>query len=231
MATEALQTADGISLKLSLQRSLRRKKRNALLLVAPLFLFVLFTFLFPIFNMLYNGVDNEIAQNTLPTALPLLAEWDSASGETPSEEVYKAFTIDAQKAAKAKTISKLGKRLNYEKSGFSSLFRKTGRKLRKFDAEKLTTSYKENLIKVDKKWGRVATWELLQRESGRYTKSYLLTAFDLEQKDDQIQWREEESRIYLNLFKRTLWLSFIITILTIVLGYPIAYLLSQLKTR
>lgn len=230
MATEALKTADGISLKLSLQRSLRRKKRNALLLVAPLFIFVLFTFLFPIFNMLYNGVDNKITQNTLPTTVPLLAQWDSTSGETPNEEVFKAFTIDAQKAAKAKTISKLGKRLNYEKSGFSSLFRKTGRKLRKFDAEKLTTTYKENLIKVDKKWGRVATWELLQRESGRYTKSYLLTAFDLEEKDNEIQWRDEDSRIYLNLFKRTLWLSFIITILTIVLGYPIAYLLAQLKT-
>ncbi len=230
MATEALKTADGISLKLSLQRSLRRKKRNALLLVAPLFIFVLFTFLFPIFNMLYNGVDNKITQSTLPTTVPLLAKWDSTSGETPDEEVYKAFTIDAQKAAEAKTISKLGKRLNYEKSGFSSLFRKTGRKLRKFDAEKLTTTYKENLIKVDKKWGKVATWELLQRESGRYTKSYLLTAFDLEEKDNEIQWRDDDSRIYLNLFKRTLWLSFIITLLTIVLGYPIAYLLAQLKT-
>ena len=230
MATEALKTADGISLKLSLQRSLRRKKRNALLLVAPLFIFVLFTFLFPIFNMLYNGVDNEITQQTLPTTVPLLAKWDSKSGETPNEEVFKAFTIDAQIAAKAKTISKLGKRLNYEKSGFSSLFRKTGRKLRKFDAEKLTISYKENLIKIDKKWGRVATWELLQRESGRYTKSYLLTAFDLEEKDNEIQWRDDDSRIYLNLFKRTLWLSFIITLLTILLGYPIAYLLARLKT-
>jgi len=186
--TEALTTADGISLKLSLQRSLRRKKRNALLLVAPLFFFILFTFLFPIFNMLYNGIDNEIAQQILPTAIPELAKWDSKSGETPNEEVFKAFITDAHIASKNKTINKLGKRLNYEKSGFSSLFRKTGRKLRKFDHEKLKTTYKEHLIKVDKKWGRVATWEMIQRESGRYTKSYLLTAFDLQEKDDKIQW-------------------------------------------
>ena len=229
--TEALKTADGISLKLSLQRSLRRKKRNALLLVAPLFLFVLFTFLFPIFSMLYKGVDNSITQEILPTTIPALASWDSTSGETPSEEVFKAFTIDGQKAANAKTISRLGKRLNYEKSGFSSLFRKTGRKLRKFDPDKLTTTYKENLIKIDKKWAKVDTWELIQREGGIYTKSYLLTAFDLQEKNNEIQWRDEDSRIYLNLFKRTLWLSFIITLLTILLGYPIAYLLAMLKTK
>lgn len=231
ISTETLKTADGISLKLSLQRSLKRKKRNALLLVTPLFLFVLFTFLFPIFNMLYNGVDNKIAQDILPTTIPVLAKWDSKSGETPNEEVFKAFTTDAQIAANAKTINKLGKRLNYEKSGFSSLFRKTGRKLRKFDPEKLKTTYKENLIKIDKKWGRVATWEMIQRESGRYTKSYLLAAFDLEQKDDKIQWRDDDSRIYLNLFKRTMLLSVVITLLTIVLGYPIAYLLASLKTK
>lgn len=229
--TEALQTADGVSLKLSLQRSLRRKKRNALLLVAPLFLFVLFTFLFPIFNMLYNGVDNKIAQEIIPTTIPVLAKWDSKSGELPDEAVYKAFTEDGKLAAEAKTINKLGKRLNYEESGFSSLFRKTGRKLRKFDPEKLTTSYKENLIKIDKKWNKVETWEMIQRESGRFTTSYLLTAFDLEEKDDEIQWKDEDNRIYLNLLKRTMWLSVLITCLTIILGYPIAYLLAMLKTK
>ena len=229
--TEALQTADGVSLKLSLQRSLRRKKRNALLLVAPLFLFVLFTFLLPIFNMLYNGVDNSITQDILPTTVPELAKWDASSGELPSEAVFKAFTVDGQVAAEAKTISKLGKRLNYEKSGFSSLFRKTGRKLRKFDPEKLTTTYKENLINIDKKWGRVDIWEMIQRESGKYTKSYLLTAFDLEEKNNEIQWKDEDSRIYLNLLKRTMWLSVVITLLTIILGYPIAYLLAMLKTK
>jgi len=41
------------------------------------------------------------------------------------------MTLDGQAAAKAKTISRLGKRLNYEKSGFSSLFRKLNGKMLK----------------------------------------------------------------------------------------------------
>lgn len=230
--TEALKTADGISLKLSLQRSLRKKKRNALLLVAPLFLFIVITFLLPIFDMLIRGVDNKITQEILPTTVVALADWDPTSKQLPNEDVFKAMTLDGQAAAKAKTISRLGKRLNYEKSGFSSLFRKTGRKLKKFDPEKLTSTYTENLIKIDKKWGKTETWAVIHKESGRYTKSYYLTAFDLtENTEGKIEWKDAESRIYIDLFKRTLWLSCLITFLTILLGYPIAYLLATLKTR
>ncbi|WP_299881073.1 ABC transporter permease [uncultured Cocleimonas sp.] len=228
--TSTLKTADGISLKLSLQRSLRRKKRNALLLVAPLFLFILITFIIPIAYMLVRSVDNQIFAEILPTTAPLLAKWDPLSGNTPDEEVFKAFITDGKVAAQAKTINRLGKRLNYEKSGISSLFRKTGRNLRKLEPEKLTTSYKEALIKIDKKWGQVDTWEILHRESGKYTKSYFLSAVDMKYDANGMQWKDDDSRIYLNLFKRTLWLSFLITFLTVLLGYPIAYLLATLKT-
>ncbi len=229
--TATLKTADGTLLKLSLERSLRRRKRNALLLVAPLFLFILITFLLPIFDMLIRSVDNKITAEILPTTVPLLAKWDARSGKLPDELVFKAFITDAQIASKAKTINRLGKRLNYEKSGTSSLFRKTGRKLKKFKANKLTGTYQEALLKIDKKWGKIATWQMIQRESGRYTSSYFLSAIDMKKGIDGAEWKDEDSQIYINLFKRTLWLSFLITLLTILLGYPIAYLLASLKTK
>jgi putative spermidine/putrescine transport system permease protein len=184
----------------------------------------------PIFDMLLRSVDNKITAEILPTTVPLLAKWDPSSEKLPDEEVFKAFVVDGIAASKAKTISRLGKRLNYEKSGTSSLFRKTGRKLRRFDPEKLDTTFQEALTKIDKKWGKIETWQLLQRESGRYTKSYFLSAIDMEETADGAQWKSEDSQIYLNLFKRTLWLSFLITFLTVLLGYPIAYLLATLKT-
>lgn len=229
--TATLKTADGTLLKLSLERSLRRRKRNALLLVTPLFLFILITFLLPIFDMLIRSVDNKITAEILPTTVPLLAKWDARSGKLPDEPVFKAFITDAQIASKAKTINRLGKRLNYEKSGTSSLFRKTGRKLKKFKANKLTGTYQEALLKIDKKWGKITTWQMIQRESGRYTSSYFLSAIDMKKGIDGAEWKDEDSQIYINLFKRTLWLSFLITLLTILLGYPIAYLLASLKTK
>jgi len=227
----ALKTADGMSLKASLQRSLRRRKRNALLLVAPLFLFILITFLLPIADMLIRSVDNKITSQVLPTTLPLLAKWDSNSENLPDDIIFKAFAKDVKVAAKAYTINRLGKRLNYEKSGTSSLFRKTARKLKKFDPENGAVSPKEKLLKIDKRWGKVAIWQLIQRESSQYTNSHFLSAVDLKNGNEGITWKDEDSRIYLNLFKRTLWLSFLITLLTVLLGYPIAYLLASLKTK
>jgi putative spermidine/putrescine transport system permease protein len=226
-----LKTADGLSLKQSLHRSMRRRKRNALLLVAPLFLFILITFLFPIADMLIRGIDNKITAEVLPTTIPLLAKWDSNSNQLPTATVFNAFIKDVKKATKAYTINRLGKRLNYEKSGSSSLFRKTARKLKKYNPEKATLSSKETLLKIDNKWGKIETWQLIQRESGRYTSSHFLSAIDMHNTQDGVEWKDEDSRIYLNLFKRTLWLSFLITFLTVLLGYPIAYLLASLKTK
>jgi len=230
--TDALTTPDGVLLKQSLKKSLRRRKINALLLATPLFLFILITFLVPIFDMLIRSVDNHITAQILPKTVPLLAKWDAKSGLLPPEEVFKAFIEDAHIASKAKTITKVGRRLNYEKSGMSSLFRKTGRKLKRFDPEKLTTTYKEVLLKIDKKWAKMGTWKLIQRESGKYTNSHYLSAMDMQKKPDgSIGMKDEDSQIYINLFIKTLWLSSLITFLTILLGYPIAYLLASLKTK
>lgn len=230
-SSEPLKTIDGVSLKVSLNRALRRRKITALLLVTPLFLFILLTFLGPIFDMLLRSVDNKTVAQVLPTTLPQLASWDPSAGELPDEAVFKAFVEDASIAAKNKTISRLGKRLNYEKSGMSSLFRKTGRKLKKFDPGKLETSYTDLVLGIDKKWAKTETWWLIQRESGAYTSSYYYSAVDVEIGVDGVQRKPEDQRIYMKLLKRTMWLSSLITLLTIVLGYPIAYLLATLKTR
>lgn len=227
-----LTTADGVSLKVSLNRALRKRKITALLLVTPLFLFILLTFLGPIFDMLLRSVDNKIVVQVLPTTVPLLKEWDASSGDLPDEAVFKAFVEDAHIASVDKTISRLGKRLNYEKTGMSSLFRKTGRKLKKFDPEKLESSYTDFILGMDKKWKDPEVWSLIKRESGVYTASYYLSAVDAEfGVDGGIQSKPDQQRIYMKLLKRTMWLSSLITLLTVLLGYPIAYLLASLKTR
>ncbi|MEE9447360.1 MAG: ABC transporter permease [Arenicellales bacterium] len=226
---DVLTTADGVSLKVGLQRSLRKRKRTALLLVAPLFLFILLTFLGPIFDMLLRSVDNKVTQDTLPTTVQLLSEWDDTTGELPDEAIFKAFVIDGKNIGKA--INRLGKRLNYERSGMSSLFRKTARTLRKLDPESTGMSYKEAVLGIDKKWHDVDVWRLLKRESGAKTASYYYAAFDAKRDASGLHFKPENQQIYLKLFARTMWLASLITALTVLLGYPIAFLLATLKTR
>ncbi|RLA12337.1 MAG: ABC transporter permease, partial [Gammaproteobacteria bacterium] len=202
---EEITTPDGIPLKVALRRTLRHRKRTALLLVAPLFVFILVTFLFPIFDMLSRSVDNKIMHQVLPQTTVLLAKWDDSTGELPNEAIFKTFVLEAQVAAKEKTINKVGKRLNYDKSGMSSLFRKTGRKLQRFDPDKLKTNYTDLVLGIDKKWKDILVWQLFKRESGKYTPSYYYAAVDAQMTADGLHSKAENKQIYMKLFYRTLY--------------------------
>ena len=125
---EVITTADGVPLKVSLKKALWQRKKTALLLVAPLFLFVMITFLIPIFDMLIRSVDNSIAGEQFPTVVVEIRDWGLDSTELPDEATFQALFKDFKAGAKEKTISRLGRRLNYEMSGISGLFRKTARK-------------------------------------------------------------------------------------------------------
>ena len=226
---EVITTADGVPLKESLKKALWQRKKTALLLVAPLFLFVLITFLIPIFDMLIRSVDNSIAGEQFPNVVVEIRDWDLDSTELPDEATFRALIQDFKVGAKEKTISRLGRRLNYEKSGMSGLFRKTARKIKKLETPESAT---EAMIAIDKKWGKLETWRLIKRESGKYSSSYYLSAFDAQKESDgSISMKPEDQKVYLALFWRTIRLSFTITFLTIILGYPIAYLLSTVKTK
>lgn len=228
---ELLKTPDGTPLKVALNRTLRYRKRTALLLVAPLFLFVMITFLLPIFDMLSRSVENKTLHEVLPQTTELLGEWDESSGKLPDEAVFKALVLEGQIAAEENNINKVGKRLNYEKSGMSSLFRKTGRKLQSFNPDMLETNYTDFVLDIDRKWKDLETWQLIKLQSPQYTAAYYYAAFDAQMTANGLAMQDENKQIYVTLFVRTLYMSSLITFLTILLGYPIAFLLASLKTR
>ncbi len=222
--------ADGTPLKRSLARALRMQKMRALALIAPLLLFVLITFVVPIGQMLWRSVENDIVADTLPLTVVALASWDGNSGELPSEEVYDAFARDMIVAVNAKQHTRLGTRLNYEKTGISSLFRKSGRKIKKWDPVE-DAPFKEKLIEVHDGWGDIETWRTIQAHSSRVTGGYFLNAIDMQKTPDGPAAQPEDKRILLKLFTRTLIMSMIITCSCIVLGYPVAWILANLPMR
>ncbi len=222
----AMTTADGTPLKVSLARANRRARWRAIMLVAPLFAFILVTFFIPIFDMLFRSVENQMVGEVLQKSAPLIGAWDDSTGELPSEEMFAALHEDFVAGYKDKTIGKVGLRLNYEKSGFSGLFRSTGRKARRMEPP-----YKEAFIKADKDWGSIEYWRVLKREIGAYTVSYYLSAVDVGyDAEGSPMLLSSDKRIYLKLFWRTMWISALITVVCLILAYPISYLLSTLPT-
>ena len=226
--TGLLTTADGTPLKVSFDRALRRNRLKSLALVLPLFAFLLITFLIPIGDMLFRSVENQLVGRVLHRTVAALEDWDPAAGELPGEATFAALVADFKEGRENRTIGRVGVRLNYESGGMSSLFRKTGRR-----AKRITEApYREAMLKLDKRWGNLDTWRLIKRESDAYTPSYYLAAVDLRfTADGSIARQEEERQIYIHLFWRTLWLSFVITALCLLLGYPISYLMATLPVR
>ena len=225
-----LLSADGRPLKQSLSRSLRQQKIRALLLIAPLLIFIFVAFIMPIVSMLSRSVENDLVSQTLPQTVQALQSWDALSGELPSEPVYAAFASDIQNAAKAKVHTKVGLRLNYEKSGIASLFKKTARKAKKWDIQN-DGPFKDKLIKVHKGWGEVEVWKTLKTHSPRYTSGYFLNAIDMRKTAEGADFQPEDKTILIKLFQRTLIMSLIITFSCILLGYPVAWLLANLPMR
>ncbi|MGI9229944.1 MAG: ABC transporter permease [Gammaproteobacteria bacterium] len=228
--TGLMLAADGRPLKQSLQRALRAQKIWVLALLAPALCFILLSFLWPIGVMLFRSVENSIVADTLPLTVAALESWQSDSGELPDETVFAAFVSDMVVAVKAKKHSKLGTRLNYEQTGMSSLFRKSGRKIKRLDPA-TDGPFRDKIIKMDKRWGEIETWATIQTYSTRLTDGYFLNAVDLQRTPEGIQAQPESKRIMLKLFWRTLFMSLTITVFCFLLGYPVAWILANLPMR
>ena len=100
-----LLAADGTPLKRSLARALRMQKMRALMLIAPLLVFVLLSFIVPIVSMLFRSVENEIVENTLPYTTEQLAQWDGTTDQLPGDPVFQALYFDMFLAAELKRVA------------------------------------------------------------------------------------------------------------------------------
>ena len=220
-----LTTADGRPLKDALLAAQARAKRRAFLLVLPLLLFILITFIWPIVQVLKQSAYNP----KFSANMPGMVQWFDANpvGTEPDEAAFAILVADLRAAAAAKTVAVAGERVNYELSGSRSLFTSTGRK-----AKSLEPPFKEALIALDPKWGDPVLWGVMRQVSSAITSDFYLSALDLRHDvDGSIVRVEENQRVYVNLFLRTFALSAAITLICLILGFPIAHLLAVLPIR
>ena len=87
--SEAIRTSDGELLSVKLKKVESRRRTTALLLVAPLLIFILLAYIFPIFQMLTRSVDNTEMNTLLAKTHVVIQQWDGK--EMPGEEVTSTF--------------------------------------------------------------------------------------------------------------------------------------------
>lgn len=223
---EVAATDDGVPLKVKLARATRRQKIRALLLVAPLGLFVLITFVWPIFEMLTRSVYSPELGQILHRTTVAIQQWDGEG--IPDEAVFEQFALDFKEAGAAKTLGKVATRYNFEISGTRSLLFGTYRKLKLVEEG----PWKEAFLKINKRWGDRQIWAAIKRLTNPYQASFYVNSFDMMiNADGGIESMPEERQIYGTLFLRTLWISALVTAMCLLLGYPLAYWLSVLPMR
>jgi len=224
--TQKILTTDGIPLEESLKKAEKKNKIKAFLLVAPLLLFIIITYIFPIGEMLFRSVDDRMVTNMLPKTFEAMKRWDGK--ELPQEEVFEAFYLDYKILVEEKRHGKLATQMNYTKNGFKSILKKLARKQKKFEEG----NYKEQIMSVHKRWANVEYWRALKRRSPSYTYSKYLKGIDMyENEDGKIVQVPEDRRVHKILWMRTLNIALGVTILCFLMGYPIAHLLATLPMK
>ena len=218
-------TTDGIPLKVSLKRAERRNKIRALLLVLPLALFITVTFVIPIVSMLMRSVDDKQINTVLPKTFEIFKQWDQK--ELPPEEMYASIFNEIMTADK-RQVGKASTRMNYSKSGWKSLIKKSKRKFKKIKEG----PYKEQMIAIDKRWASMEYWKALAQMVEPITFGYYLNAVDLKyDSNKKIVRQPEKRRIYNYTWYKTIKISVLVTLFCLILGYPIAHLLATLPLK
>ena len=226
MATVAATLAPERHAHAELRRSLRRSQRHeqwrAALLVLPLLLFLLATFIVPIGSMLGRAVfDSEVA-HILPRVSAELGHWDGR--DLPPDTAYAAMVADLRTAREAGTLASAATRLNYDIAGFRTLLITSGRRV----AGETVDSPRRALLAVDPKWGERETWAAIRRAGGPVTDFYLLAALDLRRDgDNAIAAAPANESVFRNVLGRTLWISAVVTLACLLLGYPVALFISR----
>jgi putative spermidine/putrescine transport system permease protein len=218
---------DAAELKRKLRRAELRQRLRAYGLILPLFVFTLLTFLVPIALMLFNSINDPVVAEALPRSAALLRALP-ADRVVPDEPLFAALAADMKESVAAQTASKVASRLNYEESGLRTLFMKTTRRI-------VTTEqgpWKDAFLGIDPAWGEPKIWSVLRQTSHRYTADYYLHAGDLDRDDRGRIVREvPDSRLYIDVFGRTLWVSLLVTLLCLAIGYPLSFWLSHLPAK
>jgi putative spermidine/putrescine transport system permease protein len=176
-----LLTNDGVPLKESLRKSLRRTKiRSFLLILVPL-LFILILFVTPIGSLLSRSIDDTSINKVFPRTFAQYEIWADKS-TLPSEEMFAAVVSDIRNTHKLPDgdgkvlLGRSGTRMTYEFSGWRSLLLKTVKSATKVDKKSKEeikpyiwqAPYKEKMIKRDKRWGKLEFWQSLGNERPLY---------------------------------------------------------------
>ena len=227
-------TADNLALNAEhtqkYNQAIRREKTKALVLVLPLFFFLIVFFITPIGYMLYRSFYNPTVADLAPKTTEILAQWQDLS-TPPSEESYKIFSYEIKQLQKDRLSGKFAEEVNRRLPRTGSVIKKTARKIKKIELDEVE-NYQQLLSSIDEKWGKPEIWTGIRAAGDKFTINYYANALDYKlEPSGEIVKQPEDRQVYIPILQRTFTIALIITVLTFLLGYPVAYYLSLIPLK
>ncbi len=202
--------------------------RRGIGLAAPLAAFLLVFFVVPIVWLLSLALREAEVPRALPRTLVVLSGWQ-AEQPLPAP-LFAAFSTDIVEARAANSLADAARRLNYEVGGVRSSLMRAAREI---SAAPPGSVFDAGFFEaVDPALASPAFFAAVQRARGPLSAYYLLASVDLVRNaKGDIERAAEANRIYLDVLLRTLSISASVTLLCLLLGFPVALLLTQVKER
>jgi len=199
---------------------------QALLLALPLIVFLLSTFIAPIALLLARSMENREVSDSMPALTRALHAWDGRG--VPDERTFALLASGLKEAQQSGKLGTVARRLNFAQPEFRSLLMRTARQL-PADAP---PAWKPALVELDERWNSPDIWRLLKRAAASPTPDYLLAAVDAQvTPQGSVAFVPDNASVYRQAFLRTISISATVTLLCLLLGYPVAWLLANLPAK
>jgi len=198
-----------------------RPRLFAAALAAPAVFLVLFALVVPLLVSFATAIHDPELRTALPRSAALLRAWDGQG--VPDEPVFAAVAEELRAAEQDQALGALSRRLNFERSGMRGMMLRAAR-------AEVAAPVSMALPALDARWGEPATWAMLRRAALGVTPLYLLRAVDLDiAADGGVVAQPDDEAIFGRLFLRTLVIAVEVTVLVLLVAYPVAYAMARMS--
>lgn len=195
---------------------------RSLLLLAPLLVFLIAFFVWPLFSMMSQSVSDTAVLRLLPRSAEVMGGWDRAS--PPTLPMQEALIEDLKAVDDDQALGDMVRRLNSARSGFRTLMGKT------MSAVSDTDNPPADLVSIDSRWEKPEFWLAIADALSPLTDRNLLAALDLGRNAaGDIEHLPAEQSVNRVILVRTFWIAGLVTFACAVIGFPYAIIAASLS--
>lgn len=188
----------------------------------PLLAFLIVFFVIPLGVVFQQAITDRTIGQALPNTLRALETW---KGETaPDNSAYAALASDLRELDGRRQVGVLAQRIGHEVTGGQQLLSRTARRIVRQDEAQADRA---SFVAIDPIWAQPEIWQVIKDGGSSTTALYLKWATGLLVKYDPSGASENQGYDFPGILRRTLLISIMVTAVTVILGYPVAYVIAE----